>query len=145
VGATLFIERQYFFTLGPNAVARANFRRNPFPEAVRLATHIRLNSEPEDQVAVIGSEPQIYFYARRRAATAFIYTYPLMETHPFAHSMQQEMIAEIEAARPRFLVLVNVPTSWLARPGSSPAIIEWFREYAEKHYRVTGIADILSP
>jgi len=34
--------------------------------------------------------------------------YPLMENQPYAAEMQRRMIDEIEAARPRFVVLVNV-------------------------------------
>lgn len=40
----------------------------------------------------------------------------LMENQPYALKMQKEMIGEIEAAKPRYLVFVNIFTSWLAYP-----------------------------
>ena len=46
-------------------------------------------------MAVLGSEPEIYFLARRHSATGYIYTYGLMEAQPFARRMQDEMIREI--------------------------------------------------
>jgi hypothetical protein len=91
---------------------------------------------------VLGSEPQIYFYSGRRSATGFIYTYGLMENHPYARRMQQEMIAEIEAVKPKFLVFVKVPTSWLARPDSDMTIFSWLDEYRQQYYQLAGVVDI---
>jgi len=38
--------------------------------------------------------------------------YPQMENQPYAAEMPRRMIGEIEAAQPRFVVLVNVAVSW---------------------------------
>ena len=94
-------------------------------------------------MAVIGSEPEIYFYAGRRAATSYIYMYPLMEPHPFARRMQEDMIAQLERERPRFLVLVNVDTSWSRRPDSSLAVMEWAERATATDYRLVGLTEIL--
>ena len=136
-------ERAYLFTLSPSAVARATYGLNPFPEAVGIARQLRERTRPGDRVAVIGSEPQIYFYAGRRAATSYIYMYPLMETHPFARRMQEDMIAQLERERPRFLVLVNVDTSWSRRPESSLAVMEWAERVTATDYRLVGLTEIL--
>jgi hypothetical protein len=57
--------------------------------------------------------------------------------------MQEEMIAEIEAAKPEFVVLVNVLTSWLPRPASDTHIIDWANHYAATAYYRVGLIDIL--
>jgi hypothetical protein len=67
-----------------------------------------------------------------------------MENHSYARKMQEEMILEVESASPKFLVLVNVSTSWLARPDSEKMIFEWLEQYADKYYRKVGIIDIIS-
>ena len=69
--------------------------------------------------------------------------YPLMEPHPFARDMQEEMIAQIEHERPRFLVLVNVDTSWSRRPESSLTIMDWAQRTVEAQYRLVGVTEIL--
>jgi hypothetical protein len=58
--------------------------------------------------------------------------------------MQEEMIREIETARPMFLVFVNVSSSWLIRRNSSRLIFDWYRRYQHEHYETVGIVDILS-
>jgi hypothetical protein len=116
---------------------------NPFPESLEIAEYIRKNSSPSATIAIVGSEPQIYFYSNRRAATRYIYTYPLMELHGYAEEMQKEMIAEIESARPEFIIFVNVPTSWLVRANSVKLIFEWYQSYCAQFYEVVGVADII--
>lgn len=135
-------ERAYLFAMSPVAVSRAVNGSNPFPEAIEIARYVRERSRPDDRVAVIGSEPEIYFYAQRPAATSYIYTYPLMEPHPFADQMQEDMIAQIERAQPRFMILVNVDTSWSRRSDSSTRLLDWSAKTVDEHYRVVGLADI---
>jgi hypothetical protein len=67
-----------------------------------------------------------------------------METHQYALKMQKEMIAEIESARPKFLIFVKVSTSWLVRPNSDQSIIQWFGQYSRDNYRQVGIIDMIS-
>jgi hypothetical protein len=126
----------------PIEVSRAVYGANPFPEAIELARYLRAHTDPDEQVGVVGSEPEIYFYARRRAATTYVYTYPMMEPQPFARAMQDDMIAQLERANPRYLVLVNVDTSWSRRPDSSTKLLDWAARTVNERYDAVALADI---
>jgi hypothetical protein len=137
-------QRNFFFVMSPTMASRTTYGRNPFPESLEIAHFIRENSAIDDHIAVIGSEPQIYFYSNRHSVTGHMYTYPLMGKYSFALQLQKEMIREIESAKPKFLVFVNISTSWLARPYSEKLIFTWFQQYQKKYYRQVGLIDILS-
>jgi 4-amino-4-deoxy-L-arabinose transferase-like glycosyltransferase len=141
----VYLERAIFFTDTPVQVVRAIYGLNPFPESVEIARYIRERTSPEDRIAVVGSEPQIYFYARRRAATGYVYTYALMEPQPYAAAMQRQMIREIEALNPRFVVFVRIWISWLVRPESDRTVFRWFQEYQRTKLNKVGIVEIISP
>ena len=142
LGHFLWAERAVFFQTPPMDLARVLAPpRNPLPESVEIGRWVRARSGPTDRIAVIGSEPQIYFYAGRRAATGYIYMYPLMEDQPYAADMQRRMIGEIEAASPRFVVLVNVAVSWNVGQRSDRTLFRWWDRYQEGFQRV-GLADI---
>jgi len=145
VAHSVYIQRVFYFALTPLAAARVVFGPNPFPESLRIGEYIAKHSNPDDRIAVLGSEPEIYFYARRLAATNYVYMYPLMEDHAFAGKMQREMIRQIEAAAPRFVVFVNVWDSWCDTPQSNRTIFEWSRGYIKEWYERVGIADMISP
>ena len=141
VAQPLYASRDVLFQLGPDQISRLIYGRNPFPESVPIARYIREHTQPGDRVAVVGSEPQIYFYASRRSATGYIYTYPLMELQPYATEMQQAMIREIESADPRYVVFVRAVGSWLVRETSDKTIFGWFEQYQQNLKRV-GVVDI---
>jgi hypothetical protein len=115
---------------------------NPFPESLEIARFIRANTTENERIVVIGSEPQIYFYSGRKAATGYIYMYPMMEHHDFALQMQKEMIKEIESYRPKILFFVNVSTSWLMRKDSHRYLFEWLESYEKKYYTRIGRVDM---
>jgi len=116
---------------------------NPFPESIEIAEYIKNHSTKDDKIAVLGSEPQIYFYANRKSATGYIYVYGLVEPQDYASKMQLDMIHEIEEIRPKYVVSVNVPYSWLLRPNSDMTIFKWAQIYLSINYRAAGLVDIL--
>ena len=131
-----------FFEVSPVQVSRVVYGESPFPESFRIADYLREHTSPDDKIAVLGSEPEIYFYSRRHSATGYIYTYPLMEPQKYARRMQEEMIREIERWNPKYLVSVVMNDSWLQRPGSDPLIFTWASEYIAKNYVPAGFVNI---
>jgi 4-amino-4-deoxy-L-arabinose transferase-like glycosyltransferase len=140
----VFLERDYYFSRSPEKLCRRLYAGNPFWESIEIADYLQKHTKPDDRIAIIGSEPQIYFYAKRKSATGYIYTYSLMEPQPFARKMQDEMIREIESAKPEYLVFVNISTSWLPQEKSEKHIIDWCSQYTHTAYRTVGLVDILS-
>jgi hypothetical protein len=140
-----FRERHYLFADTPREVSRQTYGDNPFPEAPEIARYLKDHSAPGDRIAILGSEPEILFYADRLSATGYIYMYGLMENQPYAEQMQLQMIREIETARPKYLVVVNVRSSWLVRPSSKRTVLDWVAQYAGNHYDLDGIIDIVDP
>ena len=139
-----FAERDFFFTLSLDAASWRAYGANPFRESVRIASYLREHTDANDTLAVLGSEPQIYFYANRHSATGYIYIYGLMEPHQYAARMQQEMVQEIEAAHPKYVVFVAIGTSWLSRPDSEHLLIDWFNDYSAQELKPAGYVGILS-
>jgi hypothetical protein len=140
----LVAQRNYFCETNPIALARYLYGASPFPEAIEVARYVHENSDPGQPVAILGSEPEIFFYSQRRSATTLLYTYPLMEHHRFAHAMQAAMAREIEEKSPKFVIFVNVRTSWLPWPDSDQFIFEWARKFLAREYQLDGVADILA-
>ena len=138
----IWAEADFFFERPLAEANRMVNGTNPFPESIKIGEYIRAQSSASDTIAVLGSEPQIYFYSRRHSATGYIYTYGLMEPQPYAHQMQQEMMREIEIAHPKFLVMVVVNKSWLAGRDSDQSILRWADAYCDANYEEVGLINI---
>lgn len=143
LGISVLHDAEFFFITDPTVACHNLYGHNPFPEAPQIAEFIRNRSVAGDRIAVIGSEPEIYFYSGLRSATGYVYTYPLMEPQPFAASMQREMESEIERVMPRFVVFADVPMSWLSGPQSDLGILTWAETFARTHYQLVGVVDLL--
>jgi Dolichyl-phosphate-mannose-protein mannosyltransferase len=141
----ILAERKFFFEASPADASRIIYPESPFAESIRIGEYLREQTNPADTIAVLGSEPQIYFYSNRHSATGYIYTYGLMEVQKYASQMQQEMIREIERTRPKFLVFVVMPDSWLQRPESERLIFTWANEYTAQNYAVAGFVNMVAP
>lgn len=139
--SSLYLQRRFLFQLSPSEAAASIYWPNPFNESLVVADYIKRDSQPGDQIALVGSEPQIFFYSGLRSASGYIYMYPLMEKHDFALTMQQDFIKEVEAAKPKYMIFVRVPFSWLQRPGSHLLIYDWFVKYRENYERI-GMVEI---
>jgi len=144
-GYSLLGQRAVLFELSPNAACRDTYGADPFVEAQVLGKYLEHQMSKDATLAVLGSEPELYFYSHRHSATGYIYMYGLLEQQKFAFSMQQQMIQEVEASHPEFLVYVDVPTSWMARTDSPEelSLRRWVMEFVSQNYEPTGIIDLL--
>ena len=131
-----------WFRLTPVGATLVTYGNDPFGQAAIVAKYIDSTAPPGARLAVLGSEPEIYFLAHRHSATGYIYTYELMEPQPFARTMQDKMISEIETNVPEFVVFADSPLfSWNRRPDSDPRIFEWWDSYQTNYVRI-GLVDV---
>ena len=145
LGLSIFQQREFYFFLDPAAAMEATYGTNPFLAAMKAADYVRQNSTEDARIAVLGSEPEIYFYARRRSATGYLYMYSLIVRQKYTARMQQELIHEVETNRPEYLIYADVSESWGAERDHAPqasAFLNWVREYAQTYYDAVGVAEI---
>src|SRR5262249_15439771 len=59
----ILAERRFYFQVSVPDACRIAYGSNPFPESIRIAEYLPDHSNPSDTIAILGSEPQIYFYS----------------------------------------------------------------------------------
>jgi len=141
-GVSFYKQKEFLFNFSTTEATRYVYALNPFPESLVVADYINKNTDEDDEVAILGSEPQIFFYSRRKSASKFIWMYELMEGHDYARPMQEEMVKQIESRQPKYIVLVTVGVSWLVQSFSDPFLIDWYPGYIKNNYKMTGLAVI---
>jgi hypothetical protein len=143
-GFSVFRQQQVYFSLTPDQVVQSIYEDNAFVPAVKVADYIRYNSPADARIAVLGSEPEIYFYANRHSATGYMYMYSLIVRHKYTSRMRDEMLREIDKNRPLYVIYVDVWDDWGPREGG-PQLAEFLPrlyEFMNQSYEVTGVADI---
>jgi hypothetical protein len=143
VAVAVLFQWNGFMNMPLEEVTRRIYGTDPFPEAITVARYLKEHTTPEDRIAVIGSEPEIYFYAQRKSASGYIYTYALMEIQKFAQRMQGEMMSEVDRANPKYIVMVSGKGSWIRRAGSNLAIFDWLQKKVNSGYVPEGVVETL--
>jgi hypothetical protein len=128
--------REILLANDPDAISRSIYSMNPFPESVEIGRYIRETSEPDDRIYIVGSEPQILFYAERASATRYIFFYPLTGSYPDVLERQQEVVADISATRPLYVVWANLRSSLLRSDETEPYVFDASRELVGREYRL---------
>ena len=146
-GLAIIHNSDVYFELTPLQACHRFYGGNPFPEAAKVADLLRRLSAPSDTVMVFGSEPEIYFDAQRHSASGYIYMYSLTEDQSYRPVMQQQMMHEVEASRPAYVVMVDFPFSWLIRvdPSQVLAMKNWMARYIADNYEEAGVIGSAPP
>jgi len=124
----------------PSQISREIYGVNPFVESARIAEYLRRTSEPDESIYIVGSEPQILFHAGRRSATRYIIFYPLTGPYPDALERQRELMREIEVARPRYVVWVDLRASLLVGAHSERWVFDSTVDLIERDYALELLA-----
>jgi hypothetical protein len=104
-------------------------------ESAVLAEH--LAGRDIGSVFVAGSEPQIYYYLKKRAPGRFVIMYPLMFPTPVAAAYQEELISDLKRRPPDTIILAPNNRSWWINELSPDKFREFF--YRElKGYKLTA-------
>ena len=135
--------KNYYFKPNYNQVLKATYGNNPFPESMEIANYINKNSKPEDKLAVIGSEPQIYIYTNKKSPSRHIFFSTIVADVPQHKLWQREYAADIEKAKPKHIVFFNVPISLLVQANTDKFIFDWANKYITKNYKIVGLVDMM--
>ena len=140
---SIYSNSDFYFKLSPVEECRLLYKDHPFLEAPPIADYLRQHTAPTDTILVLGSEPEMYFYAHRHSATGYIYTYSLMEDQPYWPIMQKQMMQEVEASRPAYVVFLSNPYSWILRAGSPQvmAFLPWVSQYLSNGFEEVGVVE----
>jgi hypothetical protein len=94
----------YLFSWTPNKIMLNMYDGDVCTDIRAIGKMLPNLTKPTDKIAILGGEPQIYFYANRSAATGFLYHYPLVEHQPYAETMSKQFVQEVEKSRPAIFI-----------------------------------------
>jgi hypothetical protein len=135
--------KSYYFHPNYERILRQVYGNNPFPEAMEIGNFINRISKPEDNIVLIGSEPQIYFYTKKRSPSRHAYFTSIVTNVPMHKEWQREFVKDTEKAKPRYVVFFKHPISLLVQPNTDSYVFDWANKYLTENYRVIGLVDMV--
>lgn len=135
--------KSYYFKPNYERILRTVYGNNPFPESMEIGNWINANSKPEDNIVLLGSEPQIYFYTKKRSPSRHAYFAAIVDNVPQHKEWQREFVKDVEKANPKYLVYFNHPISLFVQPNTDKYVFEWANTYVNSNYHLVGLVDMI--
>lgn len=135
--------KAYYYHPNYERILRAVYGNNPFPESWEIAKYINAHSKPEDNIVLLGSEPQIYFYTKKKSPSRHAYFTSIVNNVKDHKLWQQEFARDTEKAKPKFLIFFNHPLSLLVQPNVDKWIFEWANKFITENYKLVGLVDMV--
>ena len=131
--------QQELISLSPSEFnLRIYTKENPFTESRLVTEKLAEISEAGDNVFVIGSEPQLYFYSNRFSLSRFNVSYPLVLDTPKIKDYQNEVINYFEQDPPRAIVFSLRPYSSFLNQTSSADLVKYLSDFLNQNYALKG-------
>lgn len=135
--------KSYYYHPNYERILRSVYGNNPFPESMEIAKYINTHSKLEDNIVLIGSEPQIYFYTKKKSPSRHAYFTSVVNNVKDHKKWQREFAEGTEKANPKFVIFFNHPLSLLVQPNTDKYIFEWANKYVNSNYHLVGLVDMI--
>lgn len=135
--------KNYYFHPNYEQIERAVYGTNPFPEAMEIGNYINRVAKPEDEIVVMGSEPQIYFYTKKHCPSRHAYFAAIVDNVPEHKVWQREFVADVEKVKPKYFIFFNHQISLFVQPNTDNYVFTWANKYIQDGYKLVGLVDMI--
>ena len=125
-------------------VSQTVYGDNPFVQLKKLSDYLSSQLADDDDIYVLGSEPQVYYYLGKNSQIKHSYIGYSNKAHPDSRAMQQEIIDYLRNDPPEYLVHVQHVYSWGLRPESSDDLYKYAHYIKDQKYFPIAYADIIN-
>lgn len=117
----------------------------PAAESRDVARYVAERTSRDQSILVVGSEPQIYYYARRRPSSRMVFTYPITGPYTHAGPLRSRFLNQLERGQPVYVVLVLLPGSLSEWPSRADALLRDAGALLQRRYVVERSFDLTVP
>jgi 4-amino-4-deoxy-L-arabinose transferase-like glycosyltransferase len=125
-------------------VNRSLYGDNPFTETRYLGEYLKKIIQPDEQVLLFGSEPEIFNYLGRTPSRPDMFFSILLGPHERRDDMIKATQDWAQTNKPKYVFFSNHPFSWSMTSESDPAIYNWAYNYVKQNHKPIAIAEIIS-
>ena len=113
----------------------------PAEASPAVADYLATHTEEGESILVIGSEPQIYYYADRPAASRMVFTYPMTGPYTFAPALRAAYLQALEESGPRYVLVVGWSRSISEYPALGRRFMDSTQQILAAHYDIDAQPD----
>jgi hypothetical protein len=109
-------------------------RAEPFSSAADAGRYLAKQTAPNEPVLVLGSEPEIYYYAERPAACRMAIMYPMTGPYSYSPALQDEFFRQWDDREPQYVAIMTPFDSFSEWPEQGTAFVNRVLTALRAHY-----------
>lgn len=130
-----FVQPNYYFNPTLTEISRTFSPGNPYVELQILSNYLKKIIQPADQLAVLGSDPQLFIYLNKTSPIRHVYMpFFVNGTYPRAITWQNETIEGLKSTKPEYVIFSNYPIAWMYQPNHSQQLYTDIVNYLDEQY-----------
>jgi 4-amino-4-deoxy-L-arabinose transferase-like glycosyltransferase len=134
---TFAVQIEYFVLRTPEEMMARMYKWEYFKEVREISNYINNQGKGNAYIGQLANEPEIGFYTKTKAASGFLYAYPLLENHVYAQQFAEKHIKETESHHPDWFIYTDFKNK--DKTSKTDKYLDaWAKEYL-KHYELKGI------
>ncbi len=138
----VLIQSRAYFAQSPLELSKTLLYPNPLFESKLIAAEIRRQTNPSQKIYVFGSEPEIYIYSGRKAATPYITSYPLT-LFPKDKSQISGELSRLKKSPPELIVYSDIAGSQVIGSDLGVYFRDQIQKFLKTRYSPVGKVPVL--
>lgn len=134
-------EKNYYLVTDANDILESAFNGNGFMEIKKLVDYANQVKSPEDEIMVMGSEPQAYLYFGKDAPTRHVYPSLITDSNDKNRIYQDEAFNKFLTKKPKYVLFSYIPYSWSFQPGDVQDLYSNAYNIVTNNYKPIAYAD----
>lgn len=119
------------------------FTGNSYYETRELCNYINSIKSPEDELMVLGSEPQAYLYFEKMPQTRHVYHAMITSNNNKNIVFQEEALNDLLETRPKYVIFSFIKYSWNIQKGDIQSLYQNAYSHVNNNYRPIAYVDFL--
>jgi hypothetical protein len=117
---------------------RKTYLPNPFLSSLEFSGILSKQTTVNDEVLMLGNEPQVLYYSKRMSASRFFYLYPTLITTAESKAYKDEYINNLLIKEPKYLVYSRYIASGIVVTEETGSFFEKINKIIQEKYEVVG-------
>jgi hypothetical protein len=137
-----FTQSDLYFAPNLADISRKYSPGNPYLEHQVLANYLEKIIQPNDHLAVFGSDPQYFIYLNK--ISPLRHTYFAFLTNPNfekGQSWQAETIENFKKTKPEYVILNKYPFAWMYKPGADQGLYDGLYGEVRMNYELVAFIE----
>ena len=142
VSTNIIIDKNYYFIKKIDTIVLQAFPGNPFPQIKQIGKFLEKKMKSQDQLFVLGSEPELYVYTQKNSISKHYYHALLSANNDKNSAREEECIQNMKNTMPEFMVMNYYGLSWMFKENSKQNLYKQAFYFLQNRYQIILVYDI---